>query len=269
MTHRLAKWAQQVWKENGSKWLDREGQDHFYRDAVVIPALSAAVVEHASPRVTLIDLGAGDGYTTHALVRQLRKTRVQLDAVVLADRSLSECRHARALMGDQGVTIVREDLLEPGAISNLARRTKYPVVVVSVFVLQELPCLRSFMAEVAAALKPGSLFAAVVVAPTFADRLRRRGAVRVIGEAADRQEDWSWYGLYPISSRDTTFYLPHFQRRLVDYTRLISGAGLRVGLVRPLFVPSTQASRAVFRSTTYGESILGSPSSTLIIARPR
>ena len=53
-------WSEYLWKKAEDSWISRDGQDHFYRNKVIIPALEKEL-EKASGIKSIIDLGCGDG----------------------------------------------------------------------------------------------------------------------------------------------------------------------------------------------------------------
>ncbi len=252
-------WCERLWRQNESRWLGRTGQDHAYRRRVVVPALREALQDDAGS--TLVDLGCGDGAMTALLLRALGRRRP--DFILLVDRSATQLMRAeervRPFVSDVGCVygdVARLPLR--GTVENDRRAW------ISVFALQELPRLAPVFARLRRVMRTSERLHAVVVAPSFAERLRRTRRAFVAGLGGAR-DDFRLAMRYPIADgADGAFFLPHFQRTVADYRCLARLHGLRLVHWRALTVPRTRGTERVFLPTVYGEDILTYPSSLLL-----
>jgi tRNA (cmo5U34)-methyltransferase len=148
-----------------TSWSDPDKAEEYVERIATVPqrlAGETALVEFlpAAPRRAL-DLGCGDG----RLIRVLLDSRPELEEVVGIDRSPPMLeRAARHFAGDDRVTLVSHDLLEP-----LAGLGPFDLVT-SGFAIHHLPDARkqAIFAEVVTLLRGGGTFAnlEVVASPT-------------------------------------------------------------------------------------------------------
>lgn len=258
---RWGDWTRGLWRLAEGRWLARDGQDHYYRDQVVLPGIRQAVDESGVRFRSLSDLGAGDSYSTCLLALGL--VEKGLESVLLVDRS--EKLLTAAPYDRMGVPVRRVigDLTRTEDWATALRNEAAPRLVTSVFVLQELPGLRGFFEGLHEALGPDDLALFVIVNPSYSALLRDRGDIRGIEVASAEVDDWQWAGEYPISVPDDVLYLPHFQRSHQIFARAIGNAGLRLKNWKELAVPPTEDARRIFGATVYGEEILRVSSSVL------
>jgi SAM-dependent methyltransferase len=234
---------------------------------VVIPAIRREAQLSRSGFRTLVDLGSGDGFVTAELLRDVPREYVQ--RIVLVDRSTAQLRIARARAQLRRAEILAGDILSRAWVRKVAA-TPSPRLLLSVFVLQELPSLRDFFLGLASCMSADDSALCVIVAPTYSASLARRGATELVSRGELGRVDWVWAGRYPISlASSRTIYLPHFQRPLRTYREAASKAGLSVKGARCLAVPPSERARRVFTDTAYGNEIVGRTSSLLLTIRRR
>jgi len=261
---RWTSWAADCWETARSAWLRRDGQDHYYRTTVVVPALIHSSRRFLTTVRSLADLGSGDGFSTDCFVASATKARERFEEIVLIDRSAEQLGYAVRRTNLRAARPVVRDLLQPGW-AGLLHHLPTPTLLLSLFVFQELASLTNPVTELAKALRPSDLAMLLVVAPSYAETLRRRGLVRVVQKSPPGEHDWLWAGEYPIGAAGSSFVLPHFQRRTSDYSNAFRRAGLRLLEIRYLSVPDTTRAHRVFRSSVYDERILGVRSSLLFV----
>jgi len=260
-------WTQRLWRKAEAAWLERDGQDHFYRRTVVVPALRARLERWAkSPEMRLVDVGCGDAFTTHLLLRESHAVRSRTREIVLIDRSAAELRAARRSFSAAEVNAVRADVLSPDWQRHMPKSTR-ATAFCAVFVLQELPMLGPILRGLRGAMRRGDIFLAIIVAPQYADSLRASGKIMMAAAKPTPRRDWSWAAGYPITTPTGTIYLPHFQRPLSSYRRLFRAAGLVVESWEGLGIGTSRRANGVFDKTIYGRRIVGRVSSRLLVAR--
>ena len=110
--------------------------------------------------------------------------------------------------------------------------------VLSVFVIQEVPDLDTFLENLARITSPGCLVIVVTVHPAFAEWLLDEG--RMLTESAFKpvpgdETTWRWAGYYPIVDEPLEpFYLPYFHRSIEDYREAFARAGLKICDIRDI-----------------------------------
>jgi hypothetical protein len=256
------KWSERLWQQSEGLWIKRNGQDHFYREQVVLPALLQAINKSNQTFKTLVDLGSGDGHVTNALLEGLHRQGKEISTVILVDRSQVQLEIALSLPFLKEAQAVESDLIAddwPGEVS----QSTPPRIFLSVFVFQEIPSLDVFIERVSKAIGPTDIGLAVFVAPAYSDLLRQRGAIQVVEEGTSATE-WEWAAMYPISIESKVIFLPHFQRSMEMYRGILEQHNLRMSPPVYLSVPDTPTSREIFGHTIYGQGIIGAKSSVLI-----
>lgn len=256
------KWCKHLWRESEGMWIKRDGQDHFYREQVVLPALLKETrKEHLDFR-TLVDLGSGDGHVTNLFLEGLRSQRGNVESVLLVDQSDIQLQIAKALPSLKEAQTIQKDLIDDDWVTAVLE-TPAPRIFLSVFVFQEVPVIETLIERISRALGSDDICLAVFVAPSYSDSLRKGEAIRVV-EQGSHSTDWEWAGLYPISIESAVIFLPHFQRSLQVYQEVTATHGLKMSEPNYLSVPDTPKAREVFGRTIYGQGIIGVRSSVLI-----
>lgn len=255
-------WAESKWRSAESGWVERGGQDHFYRQSVVLPSLLGEILSGSSVPASILEVGCGDGCTVSLLVAGLMERGIG-PSLAFLDRSEGLLESARRDPSIGSARFVQSDLGDSGwhrEVGDLQR----PALILAIFVLQEMPQLGTVFRGLSKLMTPGDRFIAVVPAPRFAEQLREAGRLRLAQEGR-RNDDWEWVGEYPIPTEKGTLALPHFQRSIGGFERAAIADGLALVGHRYLQVPGTSEARAIFRGTDYGEEIVGANSSLLLI----
>lgn len=259
------KWSEQLWQRSEGLWIKRNGQDHFYREQVVLPALLNAINKSNQSFKTLVDLGSGDGHVTNVLLESLHTQGRKISSVILVDRSQIQLEIALLLPFLKEAQAVESDLIADDWASDVSQSIS-PRIFLSVFVFQEIPSVEILIERISKTMAPTDIGLAVFVAPTYSDLLRQRGAIQVVEEGTHATE-WEWAGMYPISIESTMIFLPHFQRSMDMYQSILAQHNLHMSQPVYLSVPDTPTSREIFGHTIYGQGIIGAKSSVLISFR--
>ncbi len=254
-------WSEQLWGQAETGWLKRDGQDHFYREIVVIPALLRAFDSLAKRPLSIVDLGCGDGHSASLLLAEFKRRRLS-SSVTLVDRSqrlLSAASHDPNLASS---CLVQADFTSSSWSQQLSQ-LQHPTLFLAIFLLQELFDLRLFFDGISELMLAEDRLLAVVPAPRYAEGLRRSSRLRLVVKGSSI-DDWCWAGEYPISTPNGSLVLPHFQRTLDHYRRAACMRGLALISHEDLCVPHTIAAHNVFAKTVYGCEIIGRPSAKLL-----
>lgn len=255
------RWSEELWDEAERGWLTRNGQDHFYRETVVIPALVRAFDLRSKRPLSIVDLGCGDGHSASLLLADLKRRQLSA-SVTLVDRSprlLSAAQHDPIL---KSATVIQAEF---GSVSwsRQLPDLQQPTVFLAVFLLQELPDLGHFFHGLSDLMSAEDRLLAVVPDPDYAESLRRSSRVTLVATGS-RVVDWRWAGEYPISTHGKPLALPHFQRAIEDYRRAACRWGLELIGQDDLCVQDTPSAYKMFADTVYGCAIIGRPSAKLL-----
>src|SRR5918912_3186313 len=134
------KWCKHLWRESEGMWIKRDGQDHFYREQVVLPALVKQIRKERQDFRTLVDLGSGDGHVTNLFLEELRRQERNVESVLLVDQSGAQLQIAKALPSLKEAQTLQRDLIDDDWVT-AASETTAPRIFLSVFVFQEIPIL--------------------------------------------------------------------------------------------------------------------------------
>lgn len=263
---RIRKWTERVWAKAEAKWLARNGQDSFYSDHVVVPGLAQSIQQLCPPGpVELLDLGCGDGYATEGLVKKMIAVGLRPSRVFLLDRSEVQLEIACRRPGLMKAMPIPCDLNDcEWAAPVPPRRCRR--IVVSTFAIQELPALTPLLSGLKVLTLPEDLILVLTVAPMFSASLLRRGEIREPVQGSVR-DDWMWRGLYPIDGSGGRAYLPHFQRTIKAYRRILCKRVFQCVDTSYHAVPEGHAANRVFLDTVYGRDIVGVHSSVILALR--
>ncbi len=282
---RAESWVENVWQDVSSRWSARSGQDKSYRWHVIHPAL-VRILKKLYPKrhLRILDLGCGDGVllddpdTVELFSGDGRYLGVDISPELL--------EKARGHHHEENVSFLQGNLSD----HDLARRIldreifdreKEWDCTLSIFAVQEIPDIESFMDNLSKLLDKCSRAVILTVHPDFAEWLERTGIIQVVNELNGFNENmkpqWRWVGLYPIVDEpDETFYLPHFHRTLEDYRSLMKKHGIAIEQVieipdkhneLPLLVKQGFSPFAPFEKNIYWPRIGEEPSALAIIAR--
>ena len=257
-------WTEEVWANAESKWLARNGQDAYYRNHVVIPAIVRSIQGHiTNSQYELVDIGCGDGYCTDHLISVLRQIDLSPKRILLVDRSDHQLEVAGRRQNLKIATKLKVDINRQDWFHQISTPT-IPRIVICIFVTQELPELQPLFSGISSITSNFDAAYFITVAPSFSDHLKKQHAILDIVEGTT-SNDWQWRGLYPIDGAAGRLYLPHFQRTIHDYknTLLDSGFSQHFG-VHYLSVPNSESAESVFSETVYKQDIIDTPSSVIL-----
>lgn len=230
---RAESWAASLWDVARDRWSDREGQDRNYRIHVVHPPVRSILRESFPENgIRLLDLGCGDG---SFLDDPENRALLQNGAYLGVDISPELIRQASERYSGSVYSFQKGDLSDPETAKQLLNGKRSWNSLLSVFVIQEVPDVGAFLANIARITVPGSLAIVVTVHPEFALRLRETGAMNVeccFDEYKDNP-NWQWAGQYPIvDDFKMPFYLPYFHRSIDEYQMLFRRAGFSIREMR-------------------------------------
>lgn len=277
---RAESWAASLWEAARPRWPEREGQDPNYRTYVVHPAVRD-VLRKRCPEggVRLLDLGCGDG----SFLEDPENRLLLRDGAYLGvDISPELAGAARKRHGSPETCFVVGDLSEREISEHIRAAGSAWDCALSVFMVQEMPDLDSFLHTLARVLPAGGCAIMVTVHPDFAVWLRDRGHMPVAeeldGGVADDRARWRWAGRYPIVDEPREpFYLPYFHRETEDYREAFLRAGFEIADMRGI-PPAEDMIRlrerrispfAPFATNVYWPRMAEGPSALLIVAERR
>ena len=136
------KWCRSLWSASEKDWVNRSGQDHYYRKYAVIPAIKRRLLDEDGFN-TFIDLGCGDGFTTELLLNKLKykfKSNMILNLVDVSSEQLI-IAHNRLKKNYFNISTYNNDLNNGIWHSKINLRS--PSFFLSVFVLQEMITLKN------------------------------------------------------------------------------------------------------------------------------
>jgi SAM-dependent methyltransferase len=270
-------WAASLWEAARNRWPEREGQDRNYRACVVHPAIRAALRKYCPERNSrLLDLGCGDGaFLDDPLNREFLRSGEYLGV----DISGELIGKASRKHSGPGYRFMVGNLADRKTIEHLGAAGHTKDCALSVFMIQEMPNLDSFLNNLNGILKSGAVAMMVTVHPDFAQWLRDTGGMPVneylTGGGHGSNPPWRWAGHYPIVDEPRTpFHLPYFHRSESDYRTMFQEAGFAVREMRgiPLSDERVRLTKQgispflPFESNVYWPRMSEGPSAMLIIA---
>ncbi len=277
---RAETWVENVWHDVFSRWSARSGQDKSYRWHVIHPAIVSILKKLYHERhLSILELGCGDGVllddpeTGELVSGEGRYLGVDLSIELL--------EKAREYHHEGNVSFLQGNLSDNDLARKILGDGSEWDCVLSIFVVQEIPDIESFMGNLSKLLEKCSRAVIVTVHPDFAEWLEQTGSIQIINELNGLNDNmkprWRWVGLYPIVDEpDETFYLPHFHRTLEDYRSLLNRSGIVVEQVieipdkhneLPLLVKQGFSPFTPFEKNIYWPRIGEEPSALAIIAR--
>ncbi len=277
---RAESWAASLWDASRSRWPEREGQDRNYRLHVVHPAVRDVLRRHfPEGNIHLLDLGCGDG----AFLDDPENRHLLLGGVYLGvDISEELAATARNRHRDTWVSFISGNLTDRATANRILRTGAGWNCALSVFMIQELPNLDSFLATLGAVMQPGGIAVAVTVHPDFASWLRDAGHMPVAEELEEGvpggMANWRWAGYYPIVDEPREpFHLPYFHREENEYIESFRRAGFSVREMRGI-PPAADLIRlreqgvspfVPFPTNVYWPRMAEGPSALMIVAERR
>ena len=93
-------------------------------------------------------------------------------------------------------------------------------LVTSIFVLQDLPDIHKYLANVDKSLREDGTGVFLLVHPNFGEAMRKKNAIKIEENLNPAEIDvaWQFAGEYPIVEENgMTFFVPYFHRTIDDY----------------------------------------------------
>ncbi|MBN1293629.1 MAG: class I SAM-dependent methyltransferase [Candidatus Latescibacteria bacterium] len=220
-------WAAGLWEKAQSRWTVRLGQDKNYRSYVIHPALLSIINKlYKDEPVNVLDLGCGDGiFLEEKANREILNKNGTYLGVDISEQSIKQ---AQSLHNNPNVNFIQGNLTDPGLPKLIEEKGKVWNCIISVFTIQEIPDLNSFLKNLGAIVQDGSYALIVTVHPEFAEWLKENGRMRVENDlnypvgansAGIDLSFWHWAGQYPIVDEPLkSFYLPYFHRTVEEYS---------------------------------------------------
>ena len=225
-------WVRSLWNKASSRWAGRSGQDRNYRSRVTHPFLVDAIRARAPQgNLNILDLGCGDGILLEDnRFLEVIGTGGNYLGVDISEPLLEKVRFQLPRGTISFLTMNLTDPNLPHAVQ--AVRPDWDVIL-SIFVVQEIPAVETFFRNLGDLLTPDSWALLITVHPDFGEWLLREGHLLPNDDftmnSPARNVPWRWAGSYPIVDEPfEPFYLPHFQRTIDDYRRIIESSGLCV-----------------------------------------
>jgi|SRR3989339_176938 len=231
-------WASTEWQKVSTMWMDRADQDYAYRKYVIEPSLSELISTlNLSPSSSIVEIGCGDG--SHSLFwrRKLNDLGLESARVFGVDLLESLIIKARANAKNfENISFAVADAVDFNTAKLIHDTIGKPDVIVSMFLMQDIPDLEGVLRMVNSCLKKGGQYISVIVNPNFALHLADSGCVkRYKGEDLPPEHisesgvvQWHYVGYYPIVQADKPpFYLPYFHRSITDYHEAFQKSGFR------------------------------------------
>ena len=232
-------WASKEWQKVNTIWLDRTGQDYAYRKHVIEPYLSELISSlNLSPSSSIVEIGCGDG--SHSLFWRRKLNDLGLESVHVFGVDLLESLIIKARVNAKNfknITFTVADATDFNTAKLIHDAIGKPDVIVSMFLLQDIPDLEGVLSMVNSCLENGGQYISVIVNPDFACHLADAGSVtRYKGEDLPPEYisdsgivQWRYIGYYPIvQSEKPPFYLPYFHRSITDYHEAYQKSGFNI-----------------------------------------
>ncbi|MCC7432761.1 class I SAM-dependent methyltransferase [Candidatus Peregrinibacteria bacterium] len=270
-------WAMDVWTRAVPNWEDRS-QDHNYRDILARTGIYSALASLGQiSNGQFLDIGCGEGAETFYIRDSLAK-------LGWSGKMFGYDPQSHFIAVAQGANKSQSSIpiqFGNGSIDDFLKKyylSKNVDLLTSIFVLQDLPDIHQYLANVDKALNETGTGIFLLVHPNFGEAMKNKDAVKLEDalNILDIDVPWSWVGEYPIVEEEgRTFFVPYFQRTIDEYKNYFSKYFSQIEFV-PL-KPSPQEvgqSEKEHRSPFYNHSgnfyypeIIEMESSLIIIAR--
>jgi len=280
------KWASMEWQKVSAIWIDRAGQDFTYRKYVIEPNLSKIIptlnLRHSS---SIVEIGCGDG--SHLLFWRRKLNDLGLESVHVFGVDLLDSLIIKARVNAKdfkNITFAVADAADFDTAKLIHDAIGKPDVIVSMFLMQDIPDLEGVLSMVNSCLENGGQYISVIVNPDFACTLVDAGVVtRYRGEELPPEcisdsgiVQWRYAGYYPIVQTDKPpFYLPYFHRSIADYHKAFLNSGFNMAR-KMLNMPGSRTRKMLQEDmidpfcknpfNVYWPYIINEPSSVLIHA---
>jgi len=282
LTSKAKLWTASVWNDALPHWSVRSGQDKSYRWHVIHPAIINILRKiYQGRHLRILDLGCGDG-----IILDDQKTRelIANDGAYLGvDISKELLEKARESHREKNVSFLQGNILDHDLFQNIIERGNKWDCIVSVFVMQEIPDIESFLENLGKLLDAVNLAVIVIVHPDFAEWLNQTGKMHLAEALSESLEPgnflWRWAGYYPIVNEPhDTFFLPYFHRNIKDYQSLMKKFGILIEKIvelpdkqndLPLLLKQGFSPFIQFENNVYWPRICEEPSALAIISRKR
>ncbi len=273
-------WATSVWNDALSNWSSRSGQDKSYRWNVIHPAIVKTlrkIYQHRHLRI--LDLGCGDGVM---LDDQTTRELIAKDGAYLGvDISSGLLEKARKCHNEKNISFLQGNLSDHDLVHKIIERGNKWDCIVSIFVIQEIPDIESFLENLGQLLDTVNFAIMIIVHPDFAEWLKQTGKMHLAEDITESCElenfPWRWAGYYPIVNEPhDTFFLPYFHRNIEDYQSLMEKFGIVIEKILelpdkqndlPLLVKHGFSPFIQFENNIYWPRICEEPSALAIISR--
>lgn len=273
-------WVSSVWTDALPHWSVRSGQDKSYRWHVIHPAIVNILRKiYQNRHLRILDLGCGDGIM---LDDQTMRELIANDGAYLGiDISRELLDKARQCHNEKNISFLQGNLSDLDFFQRIIERMDKWDCIVSVFVIQEIPDIESFLENLRQLLETVNVAIIVTVHPDFAEWLKQTGEMQLADDLPEYCElknfPWRWAGYYPIVNEPhDTFFLPYFHRNIEDYRSLMERFGIAIEKIvelpdkqneLPLLVKQGFSPFYQFEKNIYWPRICEEPSALAIIAR--
>jgi len=218
---KASQWAIDIWTKAVPNWEDRS-QDHNYRDILARPGIYSAL-KSLDPKSNgqFLDIGCGDGTETFFIRNSLIKLGwhgrmfgydPQSHFIGVAEQANKSHSLISIQFGNGSI----------GDFLGKYKLSKSVDLLTSIFVLQDLPDIQKYLADVDKTISEGGTSISLLVHPNFGEAMRKKGAVK-IEESLNPcgiSVPWRFVCEYPIvEERGRTFFVPYFQRTIEDYKK--------------------------------------------------
>jgi 2-polyprenyl-3-methyl-5-hydroxy-6-metoxy-1,4-benzoquinol methylase len=223
-------WVKSLWNDSAKRWSNRIGQDKKYRKYIINPFISKILTEkYDNGEISLLELGCGDGAIweekkiSDIFHKKGKYLGVDISTELINDASIKNIA--------PNLEFLQCDLVSPDAVETITAIEKKWDLILSVFVVQEVPDIDSFMKNTAEMMNSNTTSLIITVHPDFAVWLeknsRMKTAEQIVTCYDDKMPLWRWAGYYPIVDEPyETFYLPYFHRTVEDMNYFFNKYGL-------------------------------------------
>ncbi len=273
-------WAQSLWEKALPYWLSRSGQDKNYRWYVIHPAIVNILHKIYNDRhLRIIDLGCGDGVLLDD--QTIFELIANEGAYLGVDISGELLEKTRGYHKEKNANFLQGNLSGHDLVKRIIELGNKWDCIVSVFVIQEIPDIESFLENLGQLLETVDLGLIITVHPDFAEWLKQKGKMNIAEELSESREmknlSWRWAGYYPIVNEPyDNFFLPYFHRNIEDYRSLMEKYGISIEKILelpdkknelPFLLKQGISPFSKFEKNIYWPRICEEPSALAIIAR--
>lgn len=217
-------WATNLWEKADLSWRRRR-QDYNYRKFIARPGLYD-VLRCFSPinDGIFLDVGCGGGSETIYIRDSLAKFG-NTGMMYGFDPRGEFIEIAKKKINNNLALSLNFENNSFGKFIEKYKLTGKANLVVSVFVLQDLPDIDEFIKNVNTCLVSSGLGIFLLVHPNFAEKMLRKDALKINKSLNPKNDEISWRfaAEYPIvEENNQTFFVPYFHRTIRDYRTFMS-----------------------------------------------